>query len=325
MIVIVGATASGKTDLAVALARTIGGEIVSADSRQVYQEISAGTAKPCRDRAGRVEGVPYHLVDCTSLAETYDAGRFATAARAVVVDINNRGLIPIVTGGSGLYVRAFLEGLSDLPPRDEGLRRRLEAEALAHGRLSLHERLSRLDPEAAAAIPANNIQRVVRALEVCELTGHRISTLWKNDKEKQARVHLVPTAAFRIDWPADDLRRRIVQRAESMWPGMLAEVRGLLRSFTGQEPGFNSLGYPEAVACVRGELGQEEGLRRLVQATCAYAKRQRTWFRHQIAATPLAGGCPKDMTREALALIAQGPSRTSNAQPLLPASCRAKA
>jgi len=307
MIVIVGATASGKTDLAVALARTIGGEIVSADSRQVYQEISAGTAKPYRDRSGRVDGVPYHLVDCASLAETYDAGRFATAARAVVVDTNSRSRIPIVAGGSGLYVRAFLEGLSDLPPRDEGLRRRLEAEALAHGRQHLHERLSRLDPEAAAAIPANNIQRVVRALEVCELTGHRISTLWKNDKEKLARRHLAPTAVLRIDWPADDLRRRIVQRAESMWPGMLAEVRGLLRSFTGREPGFNSLGYPEAVACVRGELGQEEGLRRLIQATCAYAKRQRTWFRHQIAATPLAGGCPKDMTREALALIAQAP------------------
>ena len=305
MIIIVGATASGKTDLAVALARTIGGEIVSADSRQVYQEISAGTAKPRRDHAGRVDGVAYHLVDCASLAEPYDAGRFAAAARAVVADISGRGLTPIVAGGSGLYVRAFLEGLSDLPPRDEGLRRRLEAEALAHGRQHLHERLSRLDPEAAAAIPANNIQRVVRALEVCELTGRRISALWKADRERLSREHLAAAATFRIDWPADGLRRRIVQRAESMWPGMLEEVRGLLASFTGREPGFQSLGYPEALACVRGELEPEEGLRRLVQATCAYARRQRTWFRHQLSATPLAGGDREDMLQKALASIAQ--------------------
>ena len=310
-VLVVGPTASGKTELALALARALGGEVVSADSRQVYRELRAGTAKPVCDPQGRVEAIPYHLVDCVPVAEPFDAGRFAALARARIAEIRGRGRVPIVAGGTGLYIRALLEGLCELPPRDEALRRRLAEEARVQGRARLHERLRRVDPEAAAAIPANNIQRVVRALEVYELTGRPISSHWREDK-KLSGGRLVPAAIFRIDWPPEILRQRIAARAKLMWPKMLSEVEELLRRFTGEEPGFQSLGYPEAVACARGRLSSEEGLRRLISSTCAYARRQRTWFRHQVAAAALAGGRPEDMLAGALSLI---PERRS------PASC----
>lgn len=295
MIAIVGPTASGKTELAVALARAIRGEIISADSRQIYRELSAGTAKPALDGSGRLGGIPYHLVGCADLQDPWDAGRFAQAAGHVAADIAARGRRPIVAGGSGLYIRAFLEGLSALPPRDETLRRRLEEQARAQGRGALHERLARVDPAAAAAIPANNIQRIIRALEVFELTGKPISSHWKKERPAAPSARI-----FCIDWPAPALRQRIARRAADMWPAMLAEVRGLLRRFTGAEPGFESLGYPQALACARGEMIPEEGLRLLIQSTCAYAKRQRTWFRHQVAATAVAGGPCPDMLRSVL-------------------------
>ena len=299
IVVIVGPTASGKTELALALARALGGEIVSADSRQVYRELNAGTAKPARDRAGRVEGIPYHLTDCAGLADPFDAGRFAALARTEVAAIHQRGATAVVAGGTGLYVRALLEGLCALPTRDETLRRKLEEEARAGGRARLHERLARVDPQAAARIPANNIQRVVRALEVFELTGRPISELWQDNKPLGGQ--LSASVAFRIDWPPDILRRRIRERAEGMWPAMLEEVAGLLGRFSGSEPCFASLGYPEAVACVRGQLEPEEGLQRLINSTCAYAKRQRTWFRHQVSAVPVTGGRIEDMLSTCLA------------------------
>jgi tRNA dimethylallyltransferase len=288
-IVVVGPTASGKTELALALARALDGEVVSADSRQIYRELCAGTAKPVRDRQGRVEGVFYHLVDCVPVTEPFDAGRFAALARARVAEARRQGRVSIVAGGTGLYVRALLEGLCALPPRDEALRRRLEEEARAHGRDSLHERLARADPEAAAAIPPNNIRRVVRALEVYELTGRPISEIWREDKKTRLGGRIIPSAILRIDWPPEILRRRIAARAGLMWPRMLEEVRELLRRFNGEEPGFQSLGYPEAVACAQGRLSPDEGLARLVNSTCAYARRQRTWFRHQLSACGIGG------------------------------------
>jgi tRNA dimethylallyltransferase len=301
--VVVGPTASGKTELALALARALDGEVVSADSRQVYRELCAGTAKPRRDRQGRVEGIPYHLVDCVPVTEPFDAGRFAALARARIAEIRSRGRVPIVAGGTGLYIRALLEGLCELPPRDEALRRRLAEEARVQGRARLHARLRQVDPEAAAAMPANNIQRVVRALEVYELTGRPISELWSEHKNEPSGGQITPSAILRIDWPPEVLRQRITARAGLMWPLMLKEVAELLSRFTGEEPGFQSLGYPEAVACVHGQLSLAEGLRRLISGTCAYARRQRTWFRHQVAAAALAGGRPEDMLAGALSLI----------------------
>lgn len=303
-LIVVGPTASGKTELAVALARALGGEVVSADSRQVYRELDAGTAKPARDAQGRVDGIPYHLVDCVPLTEPVDAGRFAALAREKAAEIRARGKLPILCGGTGLYVRAFLDGLCPLPRRDEALRARLEEEARVHGRAWLHERLARADPEAAAKIPANNIQRVVRALEVFELTGKPISRHW-SEHHQPSGDRIRPLAVLRIDRPAEELRRRIAARAALMWPLMLDEVRVLLRRFTGREPGFGSLGYPEALACARGELSREEGLARLINATGAYARRQRTWLRNQLAARPVDGASVEEMLRQAAPLIPQ--------------------
>ncbi|MBI3565848.1 MAG: tRNA (adenosine(37)-N6)-dimethylallyltransferase MiaA, partial [Elusimicrobia bacterium] len=168
MIVLAGPTASGKTELAVRLALKLGAEIVSADSRQVYRFLDAATAKPTREQ---LAAVPHHLVSVADPTEAYDAARFAREASAELADIRRRGKKAIVVGGTGLYLRALLEGLSPLPPRDEAVRARLEALSVREGRAALHARLAKADPKAAAATPAGNLQRVIRALEVLELTG----------------------------------------------------------------------------------------------------------------------------------------------------------
>lgn len=302
VICVVGPTASGKTALALLLARELNGEIVSADSRQVYRDLDAGTAKPVRDAQGRVEGIACHLIDCADPSETFDAGRFARMARPLCERIRGDGRTPIIAGGTGLYLRAFLEGLSEMPGRDEGLRARLEEEAREHGRPRLHERLAQVDRAAAEKIPANNIQRVIRALEVHELTGRPISSFWSKEKKASGKGELI----LSIEWSAEALKNRISERAARMWPNMLREVRELTRSrYTGTEPGFQSLGYREALLCVKGELSENKGLEALIRATLAYAKRQRTWFRHQLAAETIAGGEPPDMLRQALKILAR--------------------
>lgn len=297
-VVIVGATASGKTDLALALARRLGGEVISADSRQVYRGLDAGTAKPPRDARGLCEGVPCHLLDVAEPGEPYDAGRWAREAARLCGEIAARGRLPIVAGGTGLYVKALLEGLAELPGRDEAVRRRLEEEAARSGRAALHARLARVDPEAAAAIPANNLQRVMRALEVHELTGRPLTEHWR-----RRAPGLPARAVLRLDWPASELSRRIEERARAMWPAMLAEAAALSDRLAGDEPGLESLGYAEALACARGRLGSREGLESLISSTRAYAKRQRTWLRTQLRATPIAGGTLERMTADALAAI----------------------
>jgi tRNA dimethylallyltransferase len=286
--------------LALALARRLGGEVISADSRQIYRDLSAGTAKPTRDERGLCEGVPYHLIDCVALRESFDAARFARLAGALAGEILGRGRRPIVAGGTGLYIRALLDGLCELPVRDESLRRRLEDEASRSGWPALHRRLSAVDPEAAKAIPAGNRQRLIRALEVHELTGRPISRLWK---EPRLGGWEGPVTTLRLDRPIEELRARITERAEKMWPGMLAEARALAPRLGGDEPGLESLGYASALACQRGEISSEEGLRRLIASTCAYAKRQRTWFGAQRKAVSIRGGSLQAMLDQALAAL----------------------
>lgn len=305
VVAIVGPTASGKTELAVALAKRLGGEVISADSRQVYRRLDAATAKPRRDASGRVDGVPYHLVDCVEPDEPFSAGDWARLARGKLAEIWSRGRLPIVCGGTGLYVRALKDGLAELPRRDEALRRKLEEEARALGRGVLHERLRRLDPQAAQAIPANNIQRLIRALEVCELSGRPMTQLWKEGRGGAPEARWTVLA---LDWPQEELRARIAGRAAAVWRALLAEVARLVPSrFRGDEPGFNSLGYPEALRCLRGELSEGEGLQAMISATNAYAKRQRTWFRGQCPdAVRLLGGGAEQLLAAALAELPQG-------------------
>ncbi|MBI2386666.1 MAG: tRNA (adenosine(37)-N6)-dimethylallyltransferase MiaA [Elusimicrobia bacterium] len=281
LIVLAGPTASGKTDLAVALAEALGAEVVSADSRQVYRRLDAGTAKPSQEQRARAR---HWLLDCADPSETFDAARWAKEASEAIADIRSRGKLPLVCGGTGLYLRALLEGMSPLPPRDEAVRARLTAEAEKNGRESLHARLAKADPEAAAGIPPANIQRVLRALEVLELTGKPISAHWREGRTGGTAA----TLTLRLDMSPALSRERIETRARGMWPGLLSEVMALVpKVFTGQEPGFTSLGYREALACARGKMSEDEGLAELIRGTVAYAKRQRTWFRNQLEAEAL--------------------------------------
>lgn len=296
LVAVIGPTSSGKTELAIALARTINGEVVSADSRQIYRGLDAGTAKPKRDAHGLADGIPYHLIDCAEPSSTFDAGQFASLAGSLCAAIRRRGRVPIVAGGTGLYVRALLEGLAPLPRRDGAVRRRLEDTARRHGRRALHMRLAAVDPAAALKIPENNIQRLVRALEVFELTGRPISSFWK-----KPAAPAYPAVVLRLNWPVAALKRRIVERAQRMWPNMLEELRRMAPSdVTGEQPGLQSLGYREALACLRGEISSSEGLQRLIRSTMSYAKRQRTWFRHQIAVNrEIEGGAVDFMLAQA--------------------------
>lgn len=281
MIVLAGPTASGKTDLAVAMAEKIGAEVVSADSRQVYRRLDAGTAKPTSAQRARVR---HWMIDCADPSEPFDAARWASEASAAIDDIRARGKVPLVCGGTGLYLRALLDGLSRLPGRDARVRERLLAEAETGGREALHARLAAADPRAAAAIPPANLQRVVRALEVLELTGRPISSHWSEGRSGGAAAALT----LRLELPPDVSRQRIEKRARAMWPGLLAEVRALVpASFRGDEPGFTSLGYREALACAAGGLSPDAGLEAMIRATSAYAKRQRTWFKNQLRARSL--------------------------------------
>ncbi|MBI5243919.1 MAG: tRNA (adenosine(37)-N6)-dimethylallyltransferase MiaA [Elusimicrobia bacterium] len=281
---VVGPTASGKTEIALSLARRLGGEILSADMGQLYRRLDAGTAKPegrWEDGVYRVGGVPYHLVDLLDPSERTDAGRYAALARPVLEAVRGRGKMPIIVGGTGLYLRALLEGLHPLPARNAELRERLARVALEKGRAFLHEELQRLDPESARRIPPGNIQRVIRALEVVLASGTHMSKLLSAPRASSSPAGEV--VYFGLEYSSEDLRVRIRARAESMFPRMIQEVARLVPAeYTGAEPGFRCLGYPEALACRRGELSFEESLSSMVRATTAYARRQRTWFRGQV-------------------------------------------
>lgn len=283
VVAIVGPTASGKTDLAQALAGALDGEIVSADMGQLYRRLDAGTAKPSR-------GV--HLVDVLDPAEISDAGAYARLARPVVTAILTRGRLPIVAGGTGLYLRALLQGLAPLPPRDPALRKLLEA----RGAPALHAELARRDPAAAARVDPHNLPRVARALEVMELTGRPLSELWRLNPEPPYRVLYLA-----LDWPREELRARIRQRSEKMFPAMVAEVRRLVPAeLSGNEPAFRCLGYRQALATARGELPQARGLDLMIASTNAYARRQLTWFRRQ---TPARWLSPAEAPEQALRLV----------------------
>jgi tRNA dimethylallyltransferase len=290
LIVLAGPTASGKTELAVALALRLNGEIVSADSRQVYRLLDAATAKPS---AAQRAQVPHHLLDAADPSESYDAGRFARDAAAAISGIRARGKTPIVCGGTGLYLRALIEGLAPLPGRDEELRAKLTSRATQEGPLALHAVLLRVDPKSAEQIPAANVSRVVRALEVFELTGKPLSEHWAEGRAGG----LTPSFVIRLEVPNEILRTRIESRARAMWPALLAEVRSLVPSrFRGDEPGFTSLGYREAVSVLAGSLSDADGLEEMIRGTHAYAKRQRTWFRHQLDAVAVEPAPTADET-----------------------------
>ncbi len=276
LIAVVGPTASGKTELGLRLAEASGGEIVSCDSRQVYRGLDIGSAKPTAAELGRAR---HHLIDVVDPDEAFAAADYCRLARKTIEEITARGRPPIVVGGTGLYLRALLEGLFPGPARDVELRARLMAWADRFGDARVHRLLRRVDQQAAERVRREDRVRLVRALEVFFLTGRPIS-------EHHALGH-DPLRGFAVlqiglNPGREELRRRVERRTREMVErGLIDEARALLARGYGPElRPLQAIGYRQALQVIAGELDLEQAERQIVAATMQYAKRQMTWFRH---------------------------------------------
>jgi tRNA dimethylallyltransferase len=272
-LVLVGTTAAGKSRVALELAERLGGEIVGADSRQIYRGLSIGTAAPSESDRARV---PHHFVSSLDPGEVYSAGRFGREARAVVAGIRARGRTAIVVGSSGLYLRSLLGGLFEGPARDPEIRARLHARLREEGLAALREELGRVDPEALGSILPGDPVRVIRALEVWQLTGRPISAL---RRERPAAPLIAPMHGIR--WPREQLAERIEARIRvQMAAGFLEEARRLLALGLPEDaPGMRTLGYVQLLQHLHGRVSLDEAVREIILRTRQLAKRQETWFR----------------------------------------------
>ncbi len=272
LVAIVGPTAVGKSEVALILAERLNGEIVSADSRQIYRGMDIGTAKPTPEERARV---PHHLIDVTDPDRPLTLAEYQRMAYAAIEEIHRRGRLPFLVGGTGLYVWAVVEGWQIPPaPPDPALRRALEERAQREGPGALYEELRRLDPEAAARIDPRNLRRVIRALEVCHRTGQPFSA--------QQRKNPPPYAAIMIGLtrPREELYRRIDGRVERMIAaGLVEEVRRLAEGYPWELPAMTGLGYRQIGTYLRGEIPLEEAIRRIRSATRAFVRHQYNWFR----------------------------------------------
>ena len=271
VIVVVGPTAAGKSDLSLALARSLGGEVVNADCMQLYRGMDIGTAKLA---PGQRAGVPHHLLDVWDVRKTASVAEYQQMARAAVDDIRSRGRVPVLVGGSGLYVRAVLDRL-EFPGTDPVLRERLEAELAADGAAALHARLSRLDPAAASVILASNGRRIVRALEVIELSGRPFTA------SLPGYDAVYPSVQVGLRLPRADLADRIAARVDRMWQaGLVDEVTRLARDgLRAGRTASRALGYAQVLRCLDGDWGEEHARAETVRATRRFARRQEAWFR----------------------------------------------
>jgi tRNA dimethylallyltransferase len=283
IVALVGATATGKTAVAEAVAAKLGGEVVCADARQLFRELEIGTGKPTPAERARL---PHHLFDWLSLGERPSAGGWARAAAAVCEACFARGTLPVLVGGSGLYVDALQRGLHPEPPRDDGVRARLGRECEMSGVEALHARLATLDPDAARTLKVRDRQRVLRALEVVEVSGHTLG--WWRAHAREAPL-AADWRAFQLVVEPGVLRARIAARTETMWrDGLLAETRALVAA--GKEDALrrlSAIGYDEALEVLAGRLTPEAAKQAISLRTAQLAKRQRTWFRHQLPATAI--------------------------------------
>ncbi|HUW61271.1 MAG TPA: tRNA (adenosine(37)-N6)-dimethylallyltransferase MiaA [Candidatus Bathyarchaeia archaeon] len=275
IVAIVGPTASGKSALAVAVAERLGTEIVSADSMQFYRGMEIGTAAPTRDELARVR---HHFVGFLRPDEAFSAGAYEVAAREVVAGLNARGKMAVVVGGSGLYVSALIDGLFPGPGKDETVRARLQTEAEEAGVGELYARLESVDADYAGTINPNDLRRIVRALEVFELTGRPLSALHREHRESERPIESVQAG---LDYDREELYARIDARVDQMIEqGLAAEVERLIDEGYGAEiERLRSLGYREIAAYLRGETSLEEAVELMKRNTRRYAKRQLTWFR----------------------------------------------
>ena len=271
-IFIAGPTAVGKSELALALAEKICGEIISVDSMQVYRGLDIGTAKP---GPGARKRVPHHLIDVCELSETFDAAKFVQSAERAVADILSRNKVPIFCGGTGLYFKAFLDGLGDAPAADPGLRAELEAAPLT----DLLEELRKRDPEAYQKIDKKNPRRVVRAVEVVRTTGKPVSE--SRPEWKSIAHHTTGATLTLLVRSSADLRERIDSRVAEMFrKGLVEETRELLqRGLAENRTAMQAIGYRQVVECLRGKRNLDDTVELVKIRTRQFAKRQLTWFR----------------------------------------------
>ena len=284
VIAVVGPTAAGKTALSLALARELGGEVINADSMQLYRGMDIGTAKLA---PAEREGVPHHVLDVWDVTVTASVAEYQRLARHAVADVAARGRVPVLVGGSGLYVRAVLEQF-DFPGTDPAIRTRLESELAAVGAASLHARLRDADSVAAARILPSNGRRIVRALEVVEMTGAPFTAALPGP------TPAYPSVQLGVDRDGDDLDRRIADRVEHMWAsGLLDEVRTLQRAgLRDGRTASRALGYQQALAELDGVLTDAQARAETTRATRRFVRRQRSWFRRDPRVRWLDGASP---------------------------------
>jgi tRNA dimethylallyltransferase len=276
LVVILGPTASGKTALSLAVAERLAGEIVNCDSVALYREFEIGTAKPLPEERSRVR---HHLLDVADPTDAVTAGEYARRARGVLGEIKSRGKLPIVVGGTGLYLRALLDGLFPGPQRSEELRERLRKRATDRGPAHLHRVLHRLDPASADRIHPNDAPKLIRAIEVCLAARAKMSELWEQGRESLTGFRILRIG---LNPERDQLYARINERVRRMFElGLVEETRQLAGKYGDAARPLGSLGYKQALQVVRGELTVEAAIGAVQQAHRNYAKRQMTWFRRE--------------------------------------------
>lgn len=285
LVVILGPTASGKSELGVRIAEKLGGEILVCDSTQVYRHFDIGTAKvPLAER----RGIPHHLIDLVEPGEVFTAGDYRRRAIEVLAELNARHKVPILTAGTGLYLRALLEGLADAPTRSEDLRQRLRNRAARHGAEYLHRLLARLDRETASRIAPRDTQKIIRAIEIRMLAGKAVA-----DVHREGRTSLQGYDIRKIGLlpPRPALYSRIDARVKSMIAaGWIEEVQRLIAGgVPADAKPFQFIGYAELRECLEGFLEQDVAIKEIQQATRRFAKRQITWFRREEGVNWLAG------------------------------------
>ena len=300
VIAVVGATATGKSGLGIALARALGGEVVNADSMQLYRGMDIGTAKEPR---AAWQGVPHHLLDVWPVTQTANVAEYQKLARTAIEEIAGRGRVPVLVGGSGLYVRAALDDL-EFPGTDGDLRTRLEDELLRLGPAALHARLATLDPAAAGSILAGNGRRIVRALEVIELSGRPFSATMPSYEQ------IRPAVQIGLTLPRPELDLRIAARVDRMWQaGLEAEVKGLVEGGLREgRTASRALGYQQLLRCLDGECTLEEARLETIRATRRFARRQESWFRRdpRVCWLDASAPTPEQLLDEALRQISAG-------------------
>ena len=275
LLCLLGPTAVGKTEIAIQLAQHLNAEIVSVDSRQIYKQMDIGTAKPTPEEQ---QAARHHFIDCVDISQPFSVADYQSLADTAIADIQHRGKQVILVGGAGLYFRAIVDGLFEGPDADTALRDRLEQEAAQHGVDVLHERLRACDPASAERIHPNNLVRVIRALEVYELTGTPMSEHQQQWHQENQRY---PFTAFCLTMPRALLYRRIERRVDVMLAnGLIAEVESLLAAgYARDSVALRSFGYKELIAYLDGEYTYLEAVEQLKRNTRRFAKRQLTWFR----------------------------------------------